>query len=126
MRLADNLPEIITNMKFTVKGPFNNNIYNLMRNIGYRFVGKSETTGEINFVRPVGENRFPRFHIYLIFNQSALEILFDLHLDQKAPIYEGSTAHSGDYSGDAVDTEAERIKHLLQYEIIDRSRRSND
>ncbi len=97
-----------------------------MRDVGYRFISKSETTGKNKFCQPVGENRFPRFHVYLIFKQSTFEILFDLHLDQKAPIYEGAAAHSGEYSGDAVDTEAERIKHLLQYQIIDRQHQSND
>ena len=34
----------------------------------------------------------------------------NLHLDQKAPVYEGAAAHSGEYEGEVVSREAERLK----------------
>jgi hypothetical protein len=98
-------------MEFIIKGPFKNNIYNLMRGVGYHFVDKNETTGEINFVNPIRGGDFPRFHIFLTVKNNTL--IFNLHLDQKKPIYKGTTAHSGEYDGEVVEKEAERIKEII-------------
>jgi hypothetical protein len=102
-------------MEFTAKGPFKNNIYNLMRNIGYHFQAKEPHSGEISFTSSTG---FPRFHVFLKTDDINFKIHFDLHLDQRAPLYSGTAAHNGEYSGQAVEKEAERIKHLLTHEII--------
>lgn len=53
---------------------------------------------------------FPRFHVYL--EEHGQEVIFDLHLDQKRPSYEGAAMHSGEYEGGAVEREAERILTL--------------
>lgn len=90
-----------------------------MRNIGYHFINKNEITGEMNFVNPVGSGKFPRFDTYMNINKETGEFYFDLHLDQKAPIYRGVTAHSGEYTGKTIEKEAERIKKLLKNESID-------
>ncbi|MBX4201167.1 hypothetical protein KW786_03530 [Candidatus Parcubacteria bacterium] len=45
--------------------------------------------------------------------QNGQDFKFSLHLDQKKPSYEGSAGHSGDYDGDVVEGEVERIKNLL-------------
>jgi len=102
-------------MKFTIQGPFKENIYNLMRGIGYHFVDRNETTGEINFVNPVGGDDFPRFHIFLKINSQTQELFFDLHLDQKRPSYKGVAAHNGEYDGEVVEKEAERVKEILSF-----------
>ena len=82
-----------------------------MRNIGYHFQredSESDAT-EYSFVRPrIG---FPRFHIYAKMDGSNL--VCNLHLDQKKPLYRGSTAHSGDNDGPAVEAEANRIRPAL-------------
>ena len=96
-------------MEFRIRGPFKNTIYNLMRYIGYHFVGKSGR--ELNFVRSVAGNAFPRFDVYLTVEGE--EILFDLHIDQKRPIYSGTVAHAGEYQGAVVEKEASRIKENL-------------
>jgi len=101
-------------MEFTIKGPLKDGIYNLMRGIGYHFLDKNEVTGEMNFVNPVGNDNFPRFHIFLKVNSKTQELFFDLHLDQKVPSYNGVAAHSGEYSGEVVAKEAERIKEILK------------
>jgi len=98
-------------MKFVIEVPFKENIYNLMRKAGYHFFEKDEKTLEYNFVRPVGSNTYPRFHIFLTIKDK--DLIFDLHLDQKKPIYKGVTAHSGEYEGEIVEKEAERIKEIL-------------
>ena len=51
---------------------------------------------------------FPRFHVYI--KEHGEEIVFDLHLDQKRPSYEGAAMHAGEYDGGAVEMEAARIE----------------
>jgi len=96
-------------MKFILKGPFKDNIYNLMRKIGYHFQGEEKEKGEFIFTRP--PKGYPRFHIYLKIENENL--IFNLHLDQKRPIYKGTTAHSGEYDSELVKKEAERVKEIL-------------
>ena len=91
-------------MKFVIKNP-KDNITNLTRKIGYFFIGSS-------FIRPLERSGYPRFHLYL--KESEGEIIFNLHLDQKRPIYKGAPAHAGEYEGKVVETEAERIKQILK------------
>lgn len=54
---------------------------------------------------------FPRFHVYI--DERGDEVVFDLHLDQKRPTYEGVSAHSGEYEGTAVEREGERIRQCV-------------
>jgi len=63
--------------------------------------------GQVSYVRRLRGYQYPRFHIYIENG------FFNLHLDQKAPIYQGVAAHSGEYDGEVVEKEAERIKKLL-------------
>lgn len=97
-------------MKFILKGPFKDNIYNLMRKVGYHFQRKDETKNEFVFVCP--PSGYPRFHIYL--KEEKYDLIFNLHLDQKRPIYKGVVAHSGEYEGKVVEKETERIKQILE------------
>ena len=55
---------------------------------------------------------FPRYHVYI--EERGDEIVLDLHLDQKRPMYEGVSAHSGEYEGGAVEREADRIYALAR------------
>jgi len=97
-------------VNFILKGPFRENIYNLMRKAGYHFLRKKEESNEFEFARP--PKGYPRFHIYLKIENKNL--VFNLHLDQKRPIYKGAPAHAGEYEGKVVEAEAERIKQLLE------------
>jgi len=98
-------------MKTIINGPLKKNIYNLMRDIGYHFQREDNETRatEYSFVRP--RHGFPRFHIYAIAQGQDLSI--NLHLDQKKPVYQGTTAHSGDYDEPVVAREMERIRRLI-------------
>lgn len=107
-------------MEFTVKGPFKDNIHNLMRKISYHFLDKNETTGEMSFVNPIGNSAFPRFHIFLKVDSITQELFFDLHLDHRATSYKGTAAHGGEYEGELVKKEAERIKQILQQNVKNR------
>ena len=117
-------------MRFTIKGPFKDNVYSLMRKAGYHFQGKfaeanasshasakasaNEEKSELIFVRP--PKGFPRFHLYL--KTEGDDLIISLHLDQKRPIYKGVPAHSAEYEGKLVEEEAERIKKILQTKPI--------
>ena len=97
-------------MTFVIKNITGENIYNLMRKIGYHFQGENKEKGELVFAQPA--KGYPRFHLYLKTEDENL--IFNLHLDQKKPIYEGAPAHAGEYDGAVVAKEAERIKQILR------------
>jgi hypothetical protein len=97
-------------MKFILKMPFKENSYSLMRKVGYHFQKKDEEKGELIFVSP--PRGYPRFHLYLKVEKNNL--IFNLHLDQKKPTYEGTPAHAGEYNSGVVEKEAERIRQILE------------
>ncbi|MBI2626268.1 MAG: hypothetical protein HYW69_01595 [Candidatus Nealsonbacteria bacterium] len=91
---------------------YSGNIYNFIRNCGYHpHETGEERAGESSFARRLSASDYPRFHIYLK-NVSHETFEINLHLDQKKPSYEGATAHSGEYEGELVEKEAERIKQI--------------
>jgi len=97
-------------MDFTIEN-IQKSIVTVAHEIGYVII---DTNGnEYNLVRKLAGYNYPRFHIYL--KQQGLNFIFSLHLDQKAPIYKGVGvhAHNGEYFGPAVETEADRIKEIL-------------
>ncbi|OGZ53654.1 MAG: hypothetical protein A3B25_01240 [Candidatus Ryanbacteria bacterium RIFCSPLOWO2_01_FULL_48_26] len=95
-------------MKFTISNT-HYNLSDLARRISYKPIGHTEH-GELNAVRPLSGD-YPRFHAYILEGKGGIE--FSLHLDQKRPSYEGSTAHSGDYNSDLIQEEARRIQEVL-------------
>lgn len=97
-------------MQIIIKGPLKDNIYNLMRKAGYSFEGRNGEKEESVFARPA--RGYPRFHIYL--KQEKDDFVFNLHLDQKKPIYRGASAHAGEYVGETVEAEVKRIKYEFQ------------
>jgi len=101
-------------MKFVIEAKsLESNIFNEMRGLGYHFLNRNDEELEMNFVRPLSGTGYPRFHIYLKINPKTKNIDFNLHLDQKRPIYKGVAAHQGEYDGELVEKEVERIKQLL-------------
>lgn len=99
-------------MKIILK--FSGNIYNLMRQLGYSpHKTGEEKAGELSFVRRLNIADYPRFHAYVSprfgSGQALQEVIINIHLDQKKPSYEGATVHSGEYEGELVEKEAERI-----------------
>ena len=82
---------------------------NFFRSCGYAPEGQDPKTGEFRFARPLRGARYPRFHLYVNAPVGNQTITLSLHLDQKQPSYEGSSAHSGEYEGTLVETEAKRI-----------------
>jgi len=86
-----------------------------MRGARYHSWGVSQKDGKLQFTRPLETGgAYPRFHIYLKYNKTTKEIALDLHFDQRKTVYEGATAHKGDYEGEVVEKEAERIRVFMQ------------
>jgi hypothetical protein len=97
-------------MDFVIKN-IQKNIVTVARELGYIIIDSRENN-EYNLVRRLDRDNYPRFHLYV--KQNGYDYNFSLHLDQKAPIYKGTHAHSGEYFGPAVEDEADRIKSILQ------------
>jgi len=98
-------------MEIIIENP-RETIIGLARKIGYRPMGVEGD--EYNLARPLERSGFPRFHIYAKKNERG-DFVFNLHLDQKASSYHGSAAHSGEYDGDLVEREAERIRNITGF-----------
>ncbi len=85
---------------------------NLMRVCGYKEIFNPHKQNEVSYARSLEASRFyPRFHVYIKdMNENEVEI--SLHLDMKKPSYAGTSAHSGEYDGDLVEREAQRIRNI--------------
>lgn len=96
-------------MKFVTEKPAENTLV-LARKLGYKpWLVKGE---EFSCVRPLMRADYPRFHLFI--KEHKNKVIFELHLDQKKPSYEGAPAHSGEYKGRIVEKEAERIKNVIE------------
>lgn len=82
----------------------------LIRRAGYGEISNRE--GETSYVRVMGIGGYPRWHAYLEDIEGGFTL--NLHLDQKRAVYEGQTAHSGEYDGDQVIAEAARIVSIFK------------
>ena len=114
-------------MEFIIKN-INKSINDLMRTIGYQ-PAYFKKDGEFSMVKKIGRNDYPRFHVYIrelhqVSNSIELDTKisesggrknynFSIHLDQKKLSYKGNHAHSGEYEGNIIEVETERIKSLL-------------
>lgn len=83
----------------------------LLRRAGYAPF-RDPKSGEESFVRRLGTQFYPRFHMYVTKDSDEL-LELNLHLDMKKPSYRGSRAHSGEYSGELVEEERKRILEKL-------------
>ena len=107
-------------MQFEIKN-INKSISNLMRTIGYQ-PAYFQKEGEVSIVRQLSRDDYPRFHLYIkerksldtaVSRDKLNTYVFNLHLDQKKLSYKGNHAHSGEYEGNIIEVETERIKSLL-------------
>jgi len=81
-----------------------------MRRAGYGIM-RNHKTDDTSFVKRLHGDLYPRFHLYV--EDAGENWSLNLHLDQRAPVYAGQTAHAGEYDGAVVETEMERIKMAL-------------
>jgi hypothetical protein len=97
-------------MKIEIKNVQGNPV-NVLRRAGYSF--QRQDGQEMSFIRPLARAGYPRFHMYA--QISGLDILINIHLDQKKETYGDNTRHHGEYEDDgALKVEVERIKNSLQ------------
>ncbi|MBI2013829.1 MAG: hypothetical protein HYS87_03320 [Candidatus Colwellbacteria bacterium] len=96
-------------MRFEINKP-REGVVSIARKIGYT-PQRAAGPNEVSLIRPLERGGYPRFHLYVKELEKAL--LFNLHLDQKRPIYAGTSAHGGEYEGEVVEAEAARIKSTL-------------
>ncbi|MEK9158839.1 MAG: hypothetical protein AAB673_02460 [Patescibacteria group bacterium] len=96
-------------MKFFISNP-TDTPRNLLRRCGYAEFN-DPNTGHISYVRRLSSNFYPRYHVYA--TKEETQVIIDLHVDQKQPSYKGSHMHAGEYDGELVEREVERIKELL-------------
>jgi len=82
-----------------------------MRRAGYGFI-IDKKTGNETFVRNLGREHYPRFHMYV--KEDEKKIKFSLHLDQKKTSYAGAHAHNAEYDTPIVKQEVERLKNMLR------------
>lgn len=87
------------------------NILQLMRSLGYSPQDKKDS-----YVRRLSRSPYPHFHIYA--QPSRRGVSISLHLDQKGACYRGQTAHSGEYEGQLVLEEKQRILKTLDLDNI--------
>ena len=73
-----------------------------MRQLGYH---PHKDNG--SFERRLSREQFPRWHVYLQKIANGWEA--SLHLDQKGACHSGQKAHSGEYDGELLAEEKERI-----------------
>ena len=95
-------------MKFSIENK-GGNVVSVGREIGYIFQ-KEVAKDKVSLVRPFGRGGYPRFHLYVVIGQ---ELSFDLHLDQKKPVYNTAHDHAAEYDGRLVEEEMNRIKQIL-------------
>lgn len=96
-------------MKLLFTGQYTQIPRNIMRRCGY---GEIVTrAGKRSYAKRIRGGEFPRFHAYIDIKDNGFQI--NLHLDQKAACYAGSSAHSGEYDGEVVEREGERIRTIV-------------
>lgn len=91
-----------------------------LRQAGYGLV-PDRSADQLSFARRLARDFYPRFHIYFtsVQNPGGEEIvIFNLHLDQKRPGYEGFSRHNAEYDGEAVEREAQRLQTFLLPDIF--------
>lgn len=84
----------------------------ILRHAGYGFIVDRRGGGKESYVRRLSSDHYPRLHMY--FEDHDDRIVFNLHLDQKQASYEGQHMHSGEYDGEVVQEEIERLKGVIR------------
>ncbi len=98
-------------MRFTVtKTRLRHTPRYFLKKAGYKNI-YDKKSGKDSFVKQIHGVPYPRFHVYV--EEKNEDILFNIHLDQRKPIYNGSPAHGAEYENPAVEQEIQRIKTLI-------------
>lgn len=85
-----------------------------LRSAGYVLIN-DRLSGQASYARRFSRDFYPRFHLYFTVEKDSAGtefVIFNLHLDQKAPGYEGQNRHNAEYDGELVEQEFNRLKSL--------------
>ena len=93
---------------------FKTNLRIFMRRAGYAEFNDFNAN-KISYAKRLGTDFYPRFHVYI--NQKDGFDFLSLHLDQKKASYAGSRAHNGEYDGELVEREAQRLLGLVKNQM---------
>lgn len=108
-------------MKLIVKKKqLNENPEMWLRSAGYVMIN-DRLNDQLSYARRLSRDFYPRYHLYFtVENDSAGEefVIFNLHLDQKKPGYEGQNRHNAEYDGELVEAEFKRLKNLVLPEFL--------
>ncbi len=87
-----------------------------LRRAGYAYI-VDRASDQASFVRRLTRDFYPRFHLYWEAKTDPTtqveQIIFNLHLDQKRPGYQGQNRHNAEYDGEVVAREMARLQSLL-------------
>ena len=99
-------------MKISIPKPFAASAEFFVRRAGYGKIVDNRRH-ETSYVYRLSRTAFyPRLHLY-IESESTTAMTITLHIDQKQPSYEGSHMHSGEYEGELVQKEAQRVQEAV-------------
>ncbi len=96
----------LISMKIIIAKPYTHS-RNLLRRAGYALHTTRE--GNVSYVKRIHGDDYPRFHLYVNKEEPGKLMELSLHLDEKRPSYAGHTAHSGEYEGEIIEQERNRI-----------------
>ena len=86
-----------------------------LRSAGYVMI-EDRLSGHASYARRFSRDFYPRYHLYFTVEKDSLNkeyVVFDLHLDQKKPGYEGQNRHNAEYTGEVIEEEIKRLKNLV-------------
>ncbi len=82
----------------------------IMQRCGYGEIVNRQ--GQRSYTKLLRGVPYPRFHAYIDATKDE-GFQINLHLDQKAPVYNSGAAHAGEYDGAVVEAEAARIQQTV-------------
>jgi hypothetical protein len=99
-------------MKIAIPKTTTPDIEQFIRRTGYGILFDKRTRSIKSYTKRLHGDMYPRYHLYV--EEQSENWVLNLHLDQRATVYEGVTAHAGEYDGDIVEREAARIESFLK------------
>lgn len=92
-----------------------------LRHAGYGQI-MDRQSDQVSYVKRYSRDHYPRIHMYVKEGQHKETredlVMFDFHLDQKKPGYEGQNRHNAEYEGEHLEEEKRRLKSLLLPDFI--------
>ncbi|MCA9375666.1 MAG: hypothetical protein KC925_01235 [Candidatus Doudnabacteria bacterium] len=98
-------------MQISAGRPITINATAIMRKLGYK-PWRDPKTGKESFIRRLGQAFYPRFHVYVLYEEDRTPVI-DLHMDWRRPMHKKGQKSYEDAESDTVQEEARRIIQIL-------------